>query len=233
MRARRFGPAAVALLSVIGTAGCASDGGDASTSAPASMSADERAVGITTTACGDASRTSGSGVVVDRGKVLTAAHVVVGATEVLVDAEPAVVAHLDRSRDLALLDVAGLGRAPAPGTIELAQAEAGAAVRIVQGGASGTIDAVVTRAVSMDVDDVRSTDRSVRAGYELDAAIAGGDSGAGVYDTEDRLVGIVFATSAERTATFAVGVSEIRAVLDAPPAGPYRCDPAQSELVAP
>jgi S1-C subfamily serine protease len=220
----------------------ASCGTDAPDVAP-----EERAVSLRTTACGDASRTRGSGVVVGDGTVLTAAHVVVGADEVFVAGETgsgssllgdggapedvevhARVVLLDLTRDLAVLEVSTSDADP----IDLGQAEDGDVVRVVGGASSGTVEATVERRVSMEVDDVRSQSRSRRSGYELDVAIAGGDSGAGVYDADGRLVGIVFATPTQRSgASFAVGAAEIEAVLGAPDHTVHRCDAAESRVV--
>jgi len=192
--------------------------------------------------------------------VLTAAHVVVGADEVFVlgatgddpsvgdgggrsEGEdvgenageesavevPARVVLLDLTRDLAVLDVSTRDAEQ----IELGRAENGDAVRVVGGTSSGTVEATVQRRVSMEVDDVRSQTRSRRSGYELDVAIAGGDSGAGVYDADDHLVGIVFATPTQRSgASFAVGAAEIGAVLGSVDRSVHQCDPAGSRLVS-
>lgn len=188
---------------------------------------------ITTTACGDASRTTGSGVVVGPANVLTAAHVVVGATDVVVDGEEGVVFFLDPTRDLALLKVPGVGDgADSIDPDDLAELAAGDDVSVAGGATSGTVAARVARRVVMEVDDVRATTRSEREGYELDAAIAGGDSGAGVYGADGRLAGIVFAVPTERDdATYAVGAAEIRAVLTSTDHREHRCDPASSRLV--
>ena len=60
---------------------------------------------------------------------------------------------------------------------------------------------------------------------------ADGDSGAGVYDAEGRLGGLVFARSDERTdVAFAVEASEIREALQQQPAT-YRYDAERSALV--
>ena len=191
-----------------------------------------RAVTIRTTGCGDASRTTGSGVIIGQANVLTAAHVVIGATDVFVDGsdEPAAVFLIDRTRDLALIKAPGVDAAP----IELVDVEAGDEVRVVGGATSGTVAATVERLLVMDVDDVRSTSSSKRSGYELDAAIAGGDSGAGVFDAGGRLAGIVFAVPTERSdATFAIDAAEVEAVLESSDHAEHRCDPSTSQLVGP
>jgi len=222
-----------ALFAAVSCAGDDAPDPPAGASPPlAGSRAEDRAVTIRTTGCGDASHTAGSGVIIGQANVLTAAHVVVGATDVFVDGsdEPAVVYLLDRTRDLALIKAPSVDATP----VELAGIEAGEAVRVVGGAASGAVDAIVERRLVIDVDDVRSTSRSERSGFELDAAIVGGDSGAGVYDGDGRLVGVVFAVATSRTdATFAIDSAEISALLASSEAVEYRCDPMRSQLVGP
>jgi S1-C subfamily serine protease len=209
----------VAFAALMG--GCAPD---------AAVDPESRAVTLRTTACGDASGTTGSGVQLDDRLALTAAHVVAGADEVFLgdDAAEGHVVLLDPTRDLALLEFDGDEIAE----VELGEVEAGDPVRIVGGSASGTVAATVARRVVMDIDDVRAATRSERVGYELDALIAGGDSGAGVYAPDGALVGIVFAVPTERDgATFAVGAAEIGAVLESGERSRYVCDPVESQLV--
>jgi len=226
---------AVAAALVV-AASCSGDGDPGSSlaaTAPAAVTqAEERAVTIRTTGCGDASVTTGSGVVIGQANVITAAHVVVGATDVFVEGvdEPAAVFLLDKSRDLALIKAPGVDAEP----VELVEVREGDEVWVVGAATSGTVGATVARRLVMDVDDVRATSSSERSGYELDAAIAGGDSGAGVFDADGRLAGIVFAVPSERTsASFAVDATEIEAVLASTGHAEHRCDPATSQLVAP
>lgn len=204
-------------------AGCGGSDGAATTP-------EERAVTIATTACGHASATAGSGVVVADERVLTAAHVVAGAGDVRVTRGAHTVAGeivvLDRGRDLAVLRVPGLAASPVA-TTQLATGERAD----VLGGSSGPTEATVTRRLQMTVDDVRGLDRSRRAGYELDVRIEGGDSGAGLF-AGDRLAGIVFAVPVERAATFAVRAEEVEAVLDDGSERPHACDPAASLVIA-
>lgn len=218
--------AAVA-LAIVWCAACAA--------APADGGADvdpaDRAAEITTTACGHASRTTGSGVVVGDRRVLTAAHVVVGAGSATIAhdgrAHEARVVHLDVTRDLAVLDVAGI-RLPA---VELGDVDDGERVRIVDAASSGTLDVTVRRRVVIDIEEVRGAQRHERDGYELDAAIRGGDSGAGVFDERGRLTAIVFAEpTANEAITYAVGGAELAAVLGADDRH-YACAPERSRIV--
>ncbi|MEM9606030.1 MAG: serine protease [Actinomycetota bacterium] len=215
--------AAACGLVVVGGGGC---GGEETTDPS------DRAVAIVTTACGDASRTMGSGVLVGDGRIVTAAHLVIGAESITTDlpdgretaAIPAVV---DTTRDLAVLRI---GTEVDVADVVLERVGADAAVRLVGGLESGDVEATVRRAATLVVDEVRGTERHERGGYELDLAIELGDSGSGIYD-DDRLVGIVFARSSERDSiAFAIDADEVEAVLDVEPTT-WVCDPDDSRLV--
>lgn len=191
---------------------------------------------VATTRCGTASPTSGVGVIVDDGLVLTAAHVVVGAGSVTIsESAPesastsvALVAEIvlvDATRDLALLRVPNLLGEP----VELGTAVAGDLLVAPLPGARRAT-AIVRRAVAINIDDVRASTRSRRAGYELRGALVPGDSGAGLFDDEDRLVGVFFSRSVSRDVVFAVGATEIATVLSAPRVS-YVCDLDASRVV--
>lgn len=188
---------------------------------------------MATTACGHASATSGSGVVVGDGLVLTAAHVVVGAGLVTV-ADPTtgkagegLVVRFDPTRDLAIVSAPQV-QAP---MITTAEASEGQEVIAAGGATSGTRNGVVQRRLGLRVDDVRAPTRSVRAGYEIGIELLPGDSGAGIYDIQDRLVGVVFSGPAQRDGrVFAVDYSEIDAVLGTGDSR-WQCDPAQHRII--
>lgn len=197
------------------------------------LTPEERAVGVYTTACGHASKTTGSGIVVDDERVVTVAHVVIGATDVSVTAadgltRPATIVHVDTLRDLAVLKVEQLAAGPV-GLVDLEMGDGAVAV----GMASGSVPAEVLRRVTLSVDEVRGTERSRRSGYELAASIDGGDSGAGLFDRDGRLVGVVFAVPTERDGiAWATGSSEIAAMLDEVVDGTeYRCDADAARVV--
>ncbi len=191
----------------------------------------QRAVAIETEACGHTSSTNGTGVVVADAMIVTAAHVVVGASAIRVaiggEQFDAAVVALDVTTDLALLHVQ---RASAS-DIAFGALRADDSVSVF-GAQSGTVQATVTRRLLMTVDDVRRQTRSERSGFELDISIEPGDSGAGVFDSEDRLVGIVFAVPTARSeATFAVDATEIKTLLTALPQQ-FECN-ANSSLIEP
>lgn len=192
----------------------------------------ERAVAIATTACGDASKTVGSGVVVGPGRVLTAAHVVVGATSVNVatgsGTSAAQIVVVDATRDLAILTVEP-DLLPTDEPVELAAAGPGDPL-VALGATSGVVDLSVDRVLTLRADNVRQPGRTDRSGYELDASLLPGDSGAGVFNNDGSLVAVVFSGPADRDGrVFAVSADEIEAALAAPPAD-WRCDPEESRV---
>lgn len=214
----------VGLAALAAAAGC---GGSAS-SGPLV----ERDVTIETSACGDVSKTSGSGVVVGDGRVLTVAHVVIGASGIDVissaGTRSASIVQLDPTRDLALLDVADLS---AP-EIELVDLRTGETGIVIDGGTSAPAAAEVRRLI-LEVADVGGTASHRRTGYELTGDIGPGNSGAGVFDADGRLGGVVFAISTDRDGVaFAVGAEEIEPLLSSSSDVPHVCNPDASRVVA-
>lgn len=197
---------------------------------PSLEAAGRRAATVETTACGDASATSGAATLVFDDYVLAAAHVVIGATDLAVivdgDAHPATLVRLDRRTDLALLHVPGISS----GAVSLGVAEPDSVVHVVGGGPSGAFQTLVVRLVAIRIEEVRSTMRSLRRGFEVDVRVALGDSGAGVFDDDGRLVGVLFGRSTVHDdRSFAVRSSEIEALFRADDVT-YRCDPEASQV---
>ena len=197
---------------------------------------EERAVVVETTGCGDAGDRRGSGFVAGDGVVVTAAHLVVRAdvlTASVAGAEPvrASLRYVDLDRDVAVLTIPPTGHA----TVRTAFASAGDEGSIVGSASSGTVSYEVDRVVDLTIERVLGTDLAMRRGYDLDAVTGEGDSGAGVYDTESRLVGMVFAVSEIDGSTWATAASEIEPVIEAAAeaASFLECDPGQSRVVLP
>lgn len=213
----------VLVASAIVFGGCGSE----PTAAP-----NARVVSVTTTSCGDTSKTSASGVVIEEGRVLTVAHAVIGAAAVSIadsagDTAPAAIVRLDATRDLAVLAVDGLTGSP----VRFVALTSGDRA-VVASARSGDLEAEVTRRAMLEIDEVRGTARHRRSGYELSAPVAVGDSGAGVFD-DGRLAGLVFAVSNERSDIgFAVDAEEIGRFLDDGADREYRCEPARSIVTA-
>ncbi len=193
----------------------------------------DRAVELSVAGCGVSSRTSGSGFVFDDGLVVTVAHLVVRGNEVEVaypdgSVVAAEVLAIDTQRDIAALGVpiVDVDR-PLLGT-----AAAGDAAQVVGGLRSGTVASVVVRIARLSIEEVLGTERFGRLGYELMAATGDGDSGAGVFDSEGRLLGMVFAVGVAGESTWATASEEIdRFVSEVDRSSePYVCNPALSRL---
>lgn len=222
-------PVMVSFFLILGLA-VACSAGTKTTMTPA-----DRAVHLAVDGCGVSSDTSGSGFVFDDGLVLTTAHLVIrsGGVEVTYpdgSRAAADVLAIDSLRDLAALGVPmiDLDR-PLMGL-----AEAGDTGFVVGGSTSGTVDLVVRQYASLSIEEVLGTERSSRRGYEIEAATADGDSGAGVYDQEGRLLGMVFAVTAGGGSTWVTASEEIDhfvAQVDRS-AQPYVCDPDTSRVVS-
>lgn len=217
----------------------------------------DRTVAVVTTGCGSAAAAIGSAVRLDDTTVLTAAHLIAGAGDVAVVEQPdlppnrewpafspgtlfsesdvATVVAFDPGRDLALVETDGK-RADGPEyqRPDFGTAAVGDAVEI-HGAATVSIEGSVAQSATIEADEVRGRSRVMRDGYRLDASTGRGDSGAGVWSTDGRLVGLVFAVSSDdRNRTWAVSGREIITFLDAAeerPAPSYRCDEATSRLV--
>jgi S1-C subfamily serine protease len=150
------------------------------------------------------------------GRAVTVAHVLAGARTVLVTppgggpARRARVLRTDTRDDLAVLAVPGL-HAPA---LRRAAAGAGAhaSVRVVRGRRAVALRATVRRPVTARMHPLDGTRAQVRPALELAAGVARGDSGAPVVDGDGRVVGVVFAQSADDAGTaYAVAVSALGA----------------------
>jgi S1-C subfamily serine protease len=153
------------------------------------------------------------------GLVLTNAHLVAGSTDDVQvgtgDGEvwPAVVVGFDIDRDLALLGVDGIEVE----RLELADAEKGAEASIVARPVDSglrVLETIVVKEFNATGDDIYGEGDVSRRALELSVDVVAGVSGAGVYDADGRLVGIVFAKSRRRdNVAYAVASSEIRSFL--------------------
>ncbi len=196
----------------------------------------ERAARLETTGCGFASGRTASGVAVGGGLVLTVAHAVGRAdgVEVSIADAPfldADVIAIDLKKDLALLRVSPDGMPD----VRMASTVKDATGTIEGGAASGTVPYRVRAVVSLSIEEVLGSDRFTRSGYELDAVTATGDSGAGVYDIGGYLIGVVFASGAADTSTWATASSEIADFLnrESDSERVLRCDSDSSRLDVP
>ena len=173
----------------------------------------------------------GSGFTVGPELVVTNAHVVAGETRTTVIRPDghrlkALVTLFDPVRDLALLQVAGLGAAPlalATGRVDETVAVFGhpggqAALRVAPAAIRQQLNAL-----SEDLYQVGVTRRAV---FVLAARLQPGDSGAAVTDADGDVVGVAFAISPDRsTVAYALAASELRQVLDEDRSSPVTTGP--------
>ncbi len=150
-----------------------------------------------TDAC-DPGQESGSGVVVERGLVLTAAHVVAGADAIeVVQGERrgvAVVVGFDPEMDLAYLSVDGLLGSPMTvGSDDVDEGDEGVAY-VVRDGVVVAEPVRIRRRVQIRTEDIYIEGETLRPGFELDATIETGDSGGAVV-VGGEVVGIIWARS--------------------------------------
>ena len=163
----------------------------------------------------------GSGFAVAPSLVVTNAHVVAGehrgSTSVLLPSgqvAAATVVMFDPRRDLALLDVSGLGEAPLPvGTPQVGQLGAAFGHPNGQDALQVTparVDQEIT-ATGADIYDKGATRRQVLV---LAASLAHGDSGGPLVNTAGQVIGVDFAISADHGGTaYALNTSELQAAL--------------------
>jgi S1-C subfamily serine protease len=197
-------------------------------SIPASVAQSEQSV-VTVLAskpaCGVDSE--GSGWVVQRGRVVTNAHVVAGASSVVVreagggDVERATLVAFDPSRDLAVLDVTDLN-APALDIGPDLTAGAAAYAAGYPGDGPFTISPQRVRdrlqARGTDIYQSGSVERDI---YSLRGVVRPGNSGGPLLDAQGDVAGVVFARSATDGDTgYALTLAELRPVLSSVSAAP-------------
>jgi S1-C subfamily serine protease len=164
----------------------------------------------------------GSGFPVGADLVVTNAHVVAGTRDHRVitqggrGALPATVIWFDPRRDLAVLDVPGLGLAALPRVASVPNGTVGAVIGYPGGGAEQTVGARValkTIALGRDIYSASIVRREI---YVLNARVRKGDSGGPVVDRSGRVLGVVFAASTlSDSEGYALTMSEVQQVLAA------------------
>jgi S1-C subfamily serine protease len=168
----------------------------------------------------------GQGLVVAPGRVLTAAHVVAGATDISVrhngERVTGVVTAFDPTNDLALIAVPTTF-APAVPIGPVRAGDRGTAI-VRRRGSPTAIEVTVSRAVSIHTEDIYIEGSFERAGFELAANIEPGDSGA-VVVVRGRAVAVVWArTRGTENSALAIDPAPILDRLtDVSPIGNGRC----------
>ncbi|MCP5028984.1 MAG: trypsin-like peptidase domain-containing protein [Actinomycetia bacterium] len=158
----------------------------------------------------------GSGVIMGNGVVLTSAHVVAGATDVRVVIDgreiPARVDAFDPDADLAVLQAQVTGP-PTP----IVRAPLDADVVIVAWTPDRGVETHATtlaRRLLVTIEDIYIDSVVEREAIELARGVERGTSGAGVFDREGQLVGIVYGSSKERSASFALDAPVLERLIE-------------------
>lgn len=223
MRHRAYASTFVFVLAIATLGGCAGHSVEELVSSSA--------VRVEARPCGKSG--SGSGAVVGEGLVITNAHIVAGSgDDVTVRTgddlvHAGIVVGFDSERDLALIRVPDLDVAAA----ELGEPSEGMAATILARPGGVGLEALqteVVRRLTATGDDIYGEGDVSRRALELAADVKPGVSGAGVFDDDGRLIGVVFAESRRRDqTTYAVDASEVRAFIEevdlSTPADTQRC----------
>jgi S1-C subfamily serine protease len=159
----------------------------------------------------------GSATAIGSQLVVTAAHVVAGATGIDLAARDgshhaATIAAIDTDRDVAILRAPSLHRRALPRRA-LTRYERGSFVGFGTRGGHH-IDFTVARIVSITSEDIYVHGNHERAGYDLTAVVVPGDSGAGLISTDGHFGGLVWATTrSDSGEAFAIATSVVDELL--------------------
>lgn len=188
----------------------------------AALAADVRAAAVLVEATGCRIESQGMGAAVGADLVVTSAHVVAGASDVVVTADDgsqhaADVVGFDPLRDIAVLDVPSLGAM----ALELAAPRTGSPTLVIARGldsngdpAIEVLDSSVVRTINIFISDIYGDGRHERRGMELAVDIGPGDSGGGVVDGSGALVGVVFSSSrGKQDIAYAVSATELETLI--------------------
>ncbi len=162
----------------------------------------------------------GSGVIIDDDLVLTSAHVLAGSEGGLrarrpgTEAVPATLVSIDPDRDLALLVAPGIGGSVA--VRGLADSATAGVIGTVN--ADGHLELLaysVDRPITANSGDIYDEGEVTRSALQLSADTLPGDSGGALFDSANRVVGIVFAQSRSLGGVaYALAMSEVNAFLN-------------------
>jgi S1-C subfamily serine protease len=191
------------ILAIVTLVGCGSVGEDETNEVQPDLDdiALSSAVSIRSIGCAPGS-IRGAGAVIEGGFVLTAGHVVAGATSIMVQpannppgSEPraAHLVALDPKNDLALLAITGTS---VPALRVARGASTGAGLTTVFRESKAVLHPfVITRPVQVRILDIYGQRTVTRESYQVAAETSGGDSGAVLIGPEGTAVGVLYAQS--------------------------------------
>ena len=193
------------------------------TGSQALTAAAQSVVRISGTAPDCAQNQSGSGFVVSSERIITNAHVVAGVKEPLVETPAGEVltgrvVYFDPNDDLAVIAVPGLKAKPLALASTVATGMTGVIDGYPFGGPFVTSAAEVLAVTDSKVNDIYATSASQREVYSLATTVNEGDSGGPFLDNGGRVVGVVFAKSANTpNLGYAMTMAEVQPVADLAP----------------
>lgn len=193
---------------------------DASVDTPALAAASQSVLRIAGTAFQCGQNQTGSGFVAAPGRVVTNAHVVAGVHQPVVEipgagAIPGSVVYFDPVRDIAVIAVEGLDRAPlrlgggleTGGTAAFAGYPAGGPFQIQPASVQNRSDVLV--------ENIYGADPTAINVYTLAANVQQGNSGGPLLDMQGRVEGVIFAKStADVPVGYALTLDELRPVVE-------------------
>lgn len=164
----------------------------------------------------------GSGALLADDLVVTNAHVVAGAEDVVVERHPdgepvaATVVAFDPNRDLAVLSVPGLARAPLR-LGDAVQGDVGAVFGHPGGGPLELSPYAVGEEVTATGRDIYGRSTTRRQVFFLAAELRPGDSGGALVNATGDVVGVAFAIAPDDpNVAYALTIEEVQAVLQGP-----------------
>jgi S1-C subfamily serine protease len=180
----------------------------------------------------------GSGFAIAADQVLTNAHVVSGTRSVAVSAIgrrgplPGEVVAFDSSRDLAVIEIPGLGLDP----LAIADAQRGTPAAIIGypgGGPITVTPAVINGSIAARGRDIYQDDLVSREIWVVSGLARPGNSGGPLVDLEGRMLGVVFAGSVSRRGeSYALTAAEAEPVVTAAARAPQAIDTREFDCVS-
>ena len=193
---------------------------DASVDTPELAAASQSVLRIAGTAFQCGQNQTGSGFVVAPGRVVTNAHVVAGVNQPVVEvpgggAMPGSVVYFDPVRDIAVIAVDGLDRAPLDLGVGLETGDTAAFAGYPAGGPFQIQPASVQNRSEVLVENIYGADPTAVDVYTLSANVQQGNSGGPLLDMQGRVAGVIFAKStADVPVGYALTLEELRPVVE-------------------
>ncbi|WP_309070557.1 MarP family serine protease [Arthrobacter sp.] len=193
---------------------------DASVDTPELAAASQSVLRIAGTAFQCGQNQTGSGFIVAPGRVVTNAHVVAGVNQPVVEAPgggavPGSVVYFDPVRDIAVIAVDGLDRAPLALGEALDTGDTAAFAGYPAGGPFQIQPASVQNRSDVLVENIYGADPTAVDVYTLAANVQQGNSGGPLLDLQGRVAGVIFAKSTSDVPVgYALTLDELRPVVE-------------------